>query len=511
MESRIGTNINQNEKFNSYLDDLIQNYFVIQKIIIVATTDVLKNKFLNFFMQDKLVCDTIKILQKFNYDFEILLDSNIFNRTFETFKEKDLNSNLFLEFSKIFNDLINSKVIINYINQNNLDKLNTLSNIPKKFQVKRKKCYEIEILSDYLIENLESENIYNIIEMGCGKSYLNDDIILNEELIYIGIDKKDDLIEKSKELFSKNLKKNIFSINSFVTLQNFDYLYDNEFQNKLNTKFNKNILLFGLHSCGNLTSDSIKIFSNKQCFSHLIIIGCCLHALKEYITPEATENEVFKDYLSSAGFDNKGNFLEGTLIFENRIDEIGYPLSNYVKTTHCNLFLGRTARNSAMTTFPKNCDKNVKSKNVVNHKKFFYRALLQAFIEINIPELQNFYGYGEIKISIHDTFAKYVRIVIKNLSKILQNKPELLDKVNHLNSILKDDEIDKFERLYEQYEDIVWAVFLIRIKFSKIVEYIIALDRVIYLKENNIDKIDILKIFDEKVSVRNLLIYASKK
>ena len=64
MESRIGTNINEKEKFTSYLDDLIQNYFVIQKIIIVATTDVLKNKFLNFFIQDQLVCDTIKILQK---------------------------------------------------------------------------------------------------------------------------------------------------------------------------------------------------------------------------------------------------------------------------------------------------------------------------------------------------------------------------------------------------------------------------------------------------------------
>jgi hypothetical protein len=347
--------------------------------------------------------------------------------------------------------------------------------------------------------------------MGCGKSYLNDDILLNDDLIYIGIDKKDDLIEKSKEISSKNKKGNIHTINSFVTLQNFDDLFSKEISDKLNTKFNNNILLFGLHSCGNLTSDTIKIFSKKNCFSHLIIIGCCLHALKEYITPEARESEVFRDYLSSAGFDNKGNFLEGSAIYEDKIEEIGYPLSNYIKTNHSELFLGRTARNSAMTTFPKNCDKNVKSKNVVNHKKFFYRALLQAFMEIYLPELQNFYGFGDIKISIEDTFVNYVRIVFKNLNKILGNKQELLEKVNHANSCIKDEEIEKFEKSYEQYEDIVWAVFLIRLKFSKLVEYIIAMDRVVYLNENNVDKIDIVKIFDEKVSVRNLLIYASKK
>jgi rRNA-processing protein FCF1 len=73
-------NFNKNLTFTTYLDELIKNYFIIKKIIIVATTDVLKKKFLNFFLQDQLILDTIKMLHKFNYDFEILLDSNFINQ-----------------------------------------------------------------------------------------------------------------------------------------------------------------------------------------------------------------------------------------------------------------------------------------------------------------------------------------------------------------------------------------------------------------------------------------------
>ena len=51
---------------------------------------------------------------------------------------------------------------------------------------------------------------------------------------------------------------------------------------------------------------------------------------------------------------------------------------------------------------------------------------------------------------------------------------------------------------------------MIRMKFSKLIEYIIALDRIIYLFENNIYNIRLIKTFNESLSTRNILIYASK-
>jgi hypothetical protein len=341
--------------------------------------------------------------------------------------------------------------------------------------------------------------------MGCGKSYLTDYIILDDSMTYIGIDKKDDLIEKIK----KN-KDNEYHLNYFVTIDNFPELYDQLIEDKINNDGNK--LLFGLHSCGNLSTDSIRIFTENKCFNNLAIVGCCLNLLTEYVNDKVRNSDIFNFYMNNIGYDNKGNFLETTIKFEQP-EKAGFPLSNYIANNY-DIFLSRQVRNSSMQTFSKK-DKIINSTNNIYLKKIYFRSLLQVFLEKHFPEMKNIYGFGKVDIKEEETFFNYVEKIFKNIDKIIKKSDsdvfkKCKDKYNKMDRIELENMINEFVKEFEEYEDILWAMYVIRPVFAKIIEIIIALDRVIYLKENSIQNVRLIKVFDENISVRNLLIYASK-
>jgi hypothetical protein len=316
------------------------------------------------------------------------------------------------------------------------------------------------------------------------------------------------LVEKVNKFKNFDERSHIF--NCYVTPQNFPNLYETEIKSILKTfsQESQKALLFGLHSCGNLTSDTLKIFLNSDFFSHVVIVGCCVNLLKEYISEAASQTEEFKTYIKSIGYDSKGNFLEQTLINEYSFDEIGYPLSKHILSDYPEIFLSRTVRNSSMQSLPKKEDKLMNSDMNIFYRKILYRTMLQSFFEKFIPEMKLYYGFGRVDLKIDDSFDVYLKTIFSNIN---YKKDQLLDFVNRfLNQYNFQEEAQKFSNNLKQYESVLWAVYLIRLKFSRIVEYIIALDRINYLKENGICKIELVKIFDENLSVRNLLICASK-
>ena len=153
-----------------------------------------------------------------------------------------------------------------------------------------------------------------MLEMGCGKSYLTESLLKdNPNCLYIGIDMKEKLIEKSQQIYSN---QNVIVLSGIVTANNFDEFYIKNIKQhiKEHKKAEKNIFLFGLHSCGNLTSDTLRLFANHEFFSHLAIVSCCMNLLTEYVTPTAQQTELFKDYEANVGVNNKGEKLEQTLV-----------------------------------------------------------------------------------------------------------------------------------------------------------------------------------------------------
>jgi len=625
------------QRFKKILDNLFDILKEINHIIIINTNEIFLDNVLDNIKKDPLISDTIKLLKLVESDMSKIAYSNKF---FEEIEKNNLNQinnmdnkidysqnnfgfinekeNKFCELSKRLEKIMCEICLIsnNYSdkvqeiikNEDLQKKQEKVMKIPKaekekKIKIKNKKSYEVDLLSRFMIDIFNENNIKILIELGCGKSYLTKNILIKEDMIYVGIDKKDHLIEKSH----LKTKKNIILISEIVDYENFNAIYEEQIKkmivsindenilhqnsniesittddiDKINTFENNNkfcnnqfindgnidvvrrnnteisidkekIMLFGLHSCGNLTSDSIKIFVRNEVVTHLVIVGCCLNLLMEYVSKEVRGSEAFNYYMSSIGFDNRGNFLENTFSYEWDFRKIGYPLSNYIKKEKKEYFLGRPLRNIAMQNIPRPEDNIINSKKNYKYKNLLFRTLLQKFFEDYLPELKFIYGYGKLELNLDDGFSLYVKNCLKRIEKMidendlnvqnldntylknkvigLRNSIKTISEVNNqdsrenkiLNNEIKNPnvlnekednhnvDLQKFFEKYSEYENILWAFYVIRIKFSKIIEYIIALDRVIFLKENNIENVELVKIFDDNKSARNILIYASK-
>ena len=144
----------------------------------------------------------------------------------------------------------------------------------------------------------------------------------------------------------------------------------------------------------------------------------------------------------------------------------------------------------------------------ISTQKNFFRALLQKFLEDNLNEYSNIYGLGRNKFNNKFSFEEYVKDYL-NLIKEKEKNEKIIEKIDNL--LKNKDNI--YNKFYEDKNFLLgkhYALNLIRIKFAKVVEYIVALDRVIFLLEKGINNVQLIRIFNNHISPRNLLIYASK-
>ena len=476
------------------LSKMIELYEVIQPILLINLNDLFKEKNILLLQNNALIKDTITILKQNNFNFNALLQNEIFDNN------KD---NLYIKLSNTLKELLRDKCIES--NGATEEKMVILTKNRKNL-FKKKKDHEVRQLSNFIHGIFSKTKLETMLEIGCGKSYLTESLLKdNPNCLYIGIDMKEKLIEKSQQIYSN---QNVIVLSGIVTANNFDEFYIKNIKQhiKEHKKAEKNIFLFGLHSCGNLTSDTLRLFVNHEFFSHLAIVSCCMNLLTEYVTPTAQQTELFKDYKANVGVNNKGEKLEQTLVYtEEEAKTAGYPLSNFMLTQYPKMFLSRTIRNSAM-------QKNTETGeiNSLQYKKILYRTYLQVFFEHYIPELGLTYGFGKVDLNNEDTFKDYLFNILDVIKK---DKDEAFHKKvddikSNAESILKEF-LSKYEK--EEVINLLWGANMIRMKFSKLIEYIIALDRIIYLFENKIYNVRLIKTFNECLSTRNILIYADKK
>ena len=476
------------------LSKMIELYEVIQPILLINLNDLFKEKNILLLQNNALIKDTITILKQNNFNFNALLQNEIFDNN------KD---NLYIKLSNTLKELLRDKCIES--NGATEEKMVILTKNRKNL-FKKKKDHEVRQLSNFIHGIFSKTKLETMLEIGCGKSYLTESLLKdNPNCLYIGIDMKEKLIEKSQQIYSN---QNVIVLSGIVTANNFDEFYIKNIKQhiKEHKKAEKNIFLFGLHSCGNLTSDTLRLFANHEFFSHLAIVSCCMNLLTEYVTPTAQQTELFKDYEANVGVNIKGEKLEQTLVYtEEEAKTAGYPLSNFMLTQYPKMFLSRTIRNSAM-------QKNTETGeiNSLQYKKILYRTYLQVFFEHYIPELGLTYGFGKVDLNNEDTFKDYLFNILDVIKK---DKDEAFHKKvddikSNAESILKEF-LSKYEK--EEVINLLWGANMIRMKFSKLIEYIIALDRIIYLFENKIYNVRLIKTFNECLSTRNILIYADKK
>ena len=493
--------INHIHDYEKLIDEFFNLFIEIKEIFSINLNDALKSNNYNKMISNKFLQDTELILKQYNNDINKILQLKSFQETVNNINI-NINDNLFIKYSLQYEKILENNLIINK-EEDNIEG-HFSQNISKDKIYKNKKDHEIKKLSDFINKSITND-IEVLFEFGCGKSYLTDALLSteNKNLIYIGVDMNSKIIEKAKKTFEKY--KNVHLINSYIDFEKFNEFYETNLKNILisNNKLNKNIFLFGLHNCGNLTSNTLKIFLQNNYFKSIAIIGCCLNLLNEYINPELKSSKEFSDFYSSIGYDKNNKFLDNSFIYDTTNKNIGYPLSDYIKKNYKNIFFGKDIRNAAMLNNIENAPYDS-----ISTQKNFFRALLQKFLEENLEEYSNIYGLGKNKYNDKYTFCEYVKDFLNQIKKREKNE-KILEKIDKL--INKGDDI--YNIFYEENKFLLgkhYALNLIRIKFAKIVEYIVALDRIIFLIEKGINNVKLIRIFNNHISPRNLLIYASK-
>lgn len=356
--------------------------------------------------------------------------------------------------------------------------------------MKEKKNHEVEIISRLVatLANARGQE-HLIVDVGDGKGYLSSRLSLEFKLKVLGIDgnqqntkeavKRNQRLSKTwnalvkKEAKKKNVEVEMDSQHNdlYKTTSKMIFAETNleELAEKVFPGENlDNLCLVGLHTCGNLASNSLKQFVKNEKIKLLCSVGCCYHLLYEEFETDFFNDEVREMHES---------------------DEAGFPMSNFLREKK--FHLGRNGRMLAAQCF----ERVIANKNPPD-ESLFYRALFEKILrekwskdgtKLKVLKL------GKIKFkSFEEYFRKGCRKFDIDMMEISSDKiEELIEEFDHERHLIK-------------------INYFIRLLNAKIIETLILLDRYLYLLENNVDNVFLVKIFDPVISPRNYGFIAMK-
>ncbi|XP_013373481.1 PREDICTED: methyltransferase-like protein 25 isoform X2 [Chinchilla lanigera] len=258
-----------------------------------------------------------------------------------------------------------------------------------------------------------------------------------------------------RRMVPQSNESNIYSpLTSFITA-------DSELHDII--KDLEDCLMVGLHTCGDLAPNTLRIFTSKSEIKGVCSVGCCYHLLSEE-------------------FENEHK--------ECTEEKWGFPMCQYLKEERwC---CGHNARMSACLALER-----VAIGQGLSTESLFYRAVLQDIIKdcYGITKCNQHVGKIYSKCS---SFLDYVRKSLKKLGLDETKLPE--------NTIL-----DYYEK-YKPRRNELEAFNMLKVVLAPCVETLILLDRLCYLKEQeDIAWSALVKLFDPVKSPRCYAIIALKK
>jgi hypothetical protein len=253
--------------------------------------------------------------------------------------------------------------------------------------------------------------------------------------------------EKLQVIGKKRLKQ-VYRNQNYAPIHYINKIFSSKI--KVKNFQEEDTMSLGLHTCGNLSLEQFDFFSSSNNLS-LVNFGCCYLKLDPY-------KEV--------------------------------NISQYAKINGLNLTkhsLTLATRSHSQISF----DEFSLKKQV---KFFRYGLHLLLYHKFNYKK---FIGVGETKIKMYQGgFATYASEKLCELN--IENNLTL----NEINTFYQSESTQK----------LITSMFhanIIRWQFGRLIEIYILLDRGIYLLENN-HQIELFELFDEKISPRNIAIYATK-
>ncbi|KAK2616389.1 hypothetical protein QQS21_000630 [Conoideocrella luteorostrata] len=330
-------------------------------------------------------------------------------------------------------------------------------------RMKTKKIAEVSRATAYIYNMCLNKGITNIIDMGSGKGYISISLAyLFPHLRILSIDGSESQIAGSQSfatslgISESRLKHVVHWIDGSPALR----------ARIEDWAGGERCMLIGLHACGSLSEHMLRYFSTVTCIEALAVVGCCYN----HIVPRSLS------------------------------DPTGFPISSTLRK------LDVTLSSTALMTgcqSPNNwkrpeMDSRPEGTSVFS-KRRFYRAILEKiFFDKGLnchPADGSRPAWGTRKTDVAN-FIRFARRAM-DLLKIDYGK-------------ISDAELTAYEQRYRDCESQIAILWTLSVLCGKVVESVVAMDRYWFLKEQDAKGIDIVPIFDFKVSPRNMMVVAEK-
>lgn len=350
--------------------------------------------------------------------------------------------------------------------------------------MKVKKGHEVEIAARVVAALAQARGREHlVVDVGDGKGYLSSRLSLEYNLKVIGIDGNQEntkTAEMRNEKLSKMWDHLVKRANNGeevekVAIKSESKLYkttpqmvfaDTDLKSLVSIAFpdedHDNLCLTGLHTCGNLSTNSIKQFVTKDEMKLLCNVGCCYHLLYEEFETD---------------------FFNGEARLMDERDDFGFPMSNYLRSK--GVKMGRNCRMVATQSYDK-----VLANKTIPEDSLIYRALLEMIIREKLFPNQEpqILKVGKLR---YKNFEDYFRKCCKKFDIPLTEEMKSSEMITEL-----------YER-YKYEHRLINLMYLIRLLYAQSIEALILLDRYLYLLENNINDVYLVKLFDPIISPRN--------
>ncbi|CAK8693860.1 unnamed protein product [Clavelina lepadiformis] len=349
--------------------------------------------------------------------------------------------------------------------------------------MKPKKRHEISSLSEVIAKISSQSKAASIIDVGSGQGHLSRILTLNHKLSVKSIEREESHVKCARKFDEEVLQKILdferkesdswqqpqmpthlqMSLSPGVESETF--LEDLRKAAGGNSADNRHFLLTGLHACGDLSATMVRLFKESSSIKSLISVSCCYMKL----TTDCINNDACD---------------------VTRASQIYYPMSDYVKSLE-NHELCYEFRKLA-------CHSNEDYLRKVKEdpsslKGQCYRAMLEVLIRRSHPELIRG-GVKTIKNCHRLSFLEYSKKAFKKLGLPCPDEATI--------------ESNETTEMLQVWPNVV-KLFMISLVLAPVVESIILLDRVLYLKENSYES-ELLSIFEPLLSPRCFALVASK-
>lgn len=329
-----------------------------------------------------------------------------------------------------------------------------------------KKIHEVERMTPVIKKLAKEHQVGSIMDLGAGQGYLSRSLAYRSDLKVLAVDSSDVQTCGAKrfdERIIKHLKKSdvlqLHHVNEFITPENASTILSRWSQVQ-----NEKWLLCGLHTCGDLASMILRLFSSSDEMSCLVNVGCCYHFLTE------------------------------------QQDHCGFPMSETVKRT--GLVIGHTSRMLSSQVPERWVEKSEDTLVALEHH--FFRALLQQImVEKGLATPGKAPVIGRLnKKKDFVSFHVYVQAALSRLK--IPGETITEEEANDYYSKYKSEKVD-------QQIAYVWSL---RAILAPVLESIMLVDRWLYLNDVIPDsptkKVCLWPLFDPMASPRNMVIMATK-